>query len=71
MFSAPIVYSDQLGAVPLRKIVSSPLSDKEDKEANKSIVYYAYDAKFFIILLEKAFKMMKNGIYFIDVILWT
>jgi len=25
----------------------------------------AYDVKFFIILLERAFKMMKNGIYFI------
>ena len=25
----------------------------------------AYDVKFFIILLERAFNMMKNGIYFI------
>ena len=40
MFSAHIVYWDCLGAVPSRKIVSSRLSDKQDKEVNKSVVSY-------------------------------
>ena len=29
----------------------------------------AYEAKFFIILFERAFKMMKNGVYFIVIAL--
>ena len=33
--------------------------------SNVSMVYLsAHDTKFFIILFERAFKMMKNGVYF-------
>ena len=31
------------------------------------LIKSAYDTKFFIGLFERAFKMMKNGIYFISI----
>ena len=36
---------------------------------NINISLSAYDTKFFISLFERAFKMMKNGIYFIRIAL--
>ena len=39
-FSAHIVYWDHLGAMASREIVSSGISDKQDEEVNKSVVYY-------------------------------